>query len=140
MKILLAVDASPISTRAAKHAVKLARQLAEPAELVLFHADPPLLQAVAVKLGLEAVQRYHADNGKFATKAARAVLTRAKVAFTDLRVVGEPAEAIMRQANKGRFDLIVMGSHGSGPLQRLLLGSVAAKVIAHCDTPVTVVR
>ncbi len=80
MKILLAVDGSPISTHAAKHVVKLARQM------------------------------------------------------------GEPAEAIVRHAKTGRFDLIVMGTHGRGPLQALLLGSVAGKVIAHGDTPVTVVH
>lgn len=140
MKILLAVDGSPISTRAVKHVVKLARQLAAPAELVLFHADPPLLQAVAVKLGVEQVHRYHADNSRYAIKAARAALTRAQVPFTELLVVGEPAEAIVRHAGKGRFDLIVMGTHGHGALQGLLLGSVAAKVIAHGDIPVTVVR
>lgn len=140
MKILLAVDGSPISTRAAKHAIKLVRLLAEPAELMLFHADPPLLQAVTAKLGLEAVQRYHAENGKFAIKAAHATLTRAQVAFTEMLVVAEPAEAIVQQAKKGRYDLIVMGSHGRGALQGLLLGSVAGKVIAHGDTPVTVVR
>lgn len=140
MKILLAVDGSPISTRAAKHAIKLVRLLAEPAELVLFHADPPLLQAVAVKLGLQAVQRYHAENGKFATRAARAALTRAQVAYTEALVVAEPAEAIIQQAKKHRFDLIVMGSRGRGALQGLLLGSVVGKVIANCDTPVTVVR
>ena len=140
MKILLAVDGSPISTRAAKYAVALVRQLAEPAELMLFHADPPLLQAVAVKLGLEAVQRYHAENSKFAIKAARAALTRAQVPFIEMLVVAEPAEAVVRQAKKGHFDLIVMGSHGRSALQGLLLGSVAGKVIAHCDTPVTIVR
>jgi nucleotide-binding universal stress UspA family protein len=140
MKILLAVDGSPISTRAVRHAIKLAKQLTEPAELVLFHADPPLLQAVAVKLGVDAVHRYHAENGRHATKAARAALTRAHVPFTELLVVGEPAEAIVRRAAKGRVDLIVMGTHGHGALQGLLLGSVAAKVIAHGNTPVTVVR
>lgn len=140
MKVLLAVDGSPISTRAVRHAVKLNKQLASPAELVLFHADPPLLQAVAVKLGVEAVHRYHAENGRHATKAARAALTRAHVPFNELLVVGEPAEAIVRHARKGRFDLVVMGTHGHGALQGLLLGSVATKVIAHGDIPVTVVR
>jgi nucleotide-binding universal stress UspA family protein len=44
MKILPAVDGSPISTRAVKHVVKLARQMAAPAELVLMQAEPPLLR------------------------------------------------------------------------------------------------
>lgn len=140
MKILLAVDGSPVSAHATKFAIKLLRQLSEPVELVLFHADPPLLQAAAIKLGVEAVQRYHAENSRFAIKAAHAALTRAKLEFTEQLVVAEPAEAIVRQANKGRFDLIVMGSHGRGALKGLLLGSVTGKVIAAGETPVTVVR
>ena len=140
MKILLAVDGSPISTRATKFAIKLARTLSKPVELVLFHADPPLLQAAAIKLGADAVQRYHAENSQFAIKSAQAALTRAKVPFTEKLVVAEPAEAIVQHAKKGRFDLVVMGTHGRGALQGLLLGSVAGKVIAHGETPVTVVR
>lgn len=140
MKILLAVDGSPVSTHATKFAIKLVRELAAPSELVLFHADPPLLQAAAIKLGVEAVQRYHAENNQFAIKSAQATLNRAKVTFTEKLVVAEPAEAIVKQAKKGRFDLIVMGTHGRGALKGLLLGSVAGKVIAHGTTPVTVVR
>ena len=140
MKILLAVDGSPISTRATRHAIKLVRQLAQPADLVLFHADPPLMQAAAIKLGVDAVQRYHAENSKFAIKSAHAALTRAQLPFTETLVVAEPAEAIVQHAKKGRFDLVVMGTHGRGALQGLLLGSVAGKVIAHGETPVTVVR
>ena len=48
--------------------------------------------------------------------------------------------AIIQAAKAERCDLIVMGTHGQGALQRLLLGSVASKVIAQTDIPVTVVR
>ena len=140
MKILLAVDGSPISARAAKHAAKLVTQLADPAQLILFNADPPMLQAVAVKVGLETVQRHHAENGQHAIRAARTVLKRAHVEFSERLAVGEPAEAIVKAAKAERCDLIVMGTHGQGGLQRLLLGSVASKVIALTDLPVTVVR
>lgn len=140
MKILLAVDGSPISTRAVKHVVTVARQLVAPPELVVFNADPPLLQAAAAKLGVDAVKRYHDENGRYALRAARAALSRAKLPFTEMLVVAEPAAAIIAQAKKGRHDLIVMGSHGRGALKGLLLGSVTSKVIAHCNTPITVVR
>ncbi len=140
MKILLAVDGSPVSTRATRYVIKFVRQLSEPAQLVLMHADPPLLQAAAVKLGADTVKRYHEENNKFAIKSAHASLTRAQLPFTELLVVAEPAEAIVKHAKKGRFDLVVMGSHGRGALKGLLLGSVAGKVIAHGDTPVTIVR
>ncbi len=140
MKILVAVDGSPISTKAVKFAIKLGGELAQPAELTLFHADPPLLNAVAVKLGPAALKRYHDENGKFATKHARAALNRAQIAFEETLVVDEPARAIVKHAEKGRYDLIVMGSRGHGALSNLLLGSVTSKVIAGCAIPVTVAR
>ena len=140
MKILVAVDGSDIGTRAARHAARLAGQLAAPPEVVLFNADPPLMQAVAVKLGMEETHRYHAENGRYATRAARGALTRAHVPFRELLVVGDPDEAIVREAKKGRYDLIVMGTHGRGALQGLLMGSVARKVLAQSPVPVMVVR
>ena len=140
MKILVAVDGSDIATRAARHAARLASQLVVPPELVLFNADPPLMQAVAVKLGVDQAHRYHAENGSYAIRAARAALKRAHVAFRELLVVGDPDAAIVREAKKGRYDLIVMGTHGRGALQGLLMGSVARKVLAQSPVPVMVVR
>ena len=140
MKILIAVDGSDIGTRAARWAARLAGQLAEPPGLVLFNADPPLMQAVAIKLGLDEVHRYHAENGRYALRAARAALNRAHVPFEEVLVVGDPDVAILREAKKGRYDLIVMGTHGRGALQGLVMGSVARKVIAQSPVPVTVVR
>lgn len=140
MKLLLAVDGSAISTRAAKFVVKLAGQLATPPKVILFHADPPMLQSVAVKLGVDTVQRLHADNGEHALRPARAALKRAQLTFSERLIVGEPAISIVDVAAKERCALIVIGSHGHTALQRLLLGSVAGKVIAESSVPVTVVR
>ena len=99
-----------------------------------------MMQAVAVKIGLEATKRIHAENGRHAIRAARTALKRARVGFCERLAVGEPADAIIKAAKAERCDLIVMGTHGQGALQRLLLGSVASKVIAQTDIPVTVVR
>jgi len=140
MKILIAIDGSPVSRRAVQHAARLVRQLASPPELVLFYADAPLLQSVAIKLGAEAVRRYHEENGRAAARDARAFLKRSHLDFAESQVVGDPAEAIVREAKRGRYDLVVMGTHGRGALEGLLLGSVARKVIAQSPVPVTVVR
>lgn len=140
MKILVAVDGSPVSRRAVQHAIRLSKQLAAPADITLFNADPPLLQSVAIKLGAEAVRSYHADNGQYALREARALLKRARLPFRELLVVADAAEGIVREAKAGKQDLVVMGTHGRGALEGLLLGSVARKVIAQSSVPVTVVR
>ncbi len=53
---------------------------------------------------------------------------------------GSAADYIAVAAQKGRFDLIMMGSHGQGSLANLVMGSVATKGIAHCKTPVLLIR
>jgi nucleotide-binding universal stress UspA family protein len=40
----------------------------------------------------------------------------------------------------GRFDLLVLGSHGHEALANVVLGSVATKVLALCTTPVLLIR
>ena len=54
--------------------------------------------------------------------------------------IGHAAENIAGLAEKGKFDLVMMGSHGHGTLGNLVMGSVATKVMAHCGTPVLLVR
>ena len=54
--------------------------------------------------------------------------------------IGQAAEIITDAARKGRYDLILLGSHGHGTLTNLVLGSVATKVLANCDTPTLLIR
>ncbi len=53
---------------------------------------------------------------------------------------GAPADVILEMAQASQSDLIAMTTHGRGGLQRLLLGSIADKVIRHADVPVLLVR
>lgn len=140
MHILLAVDGSPVATRAVKHVAKLASSMAKPPKVTLVFADEPLLRSVALSLGTQGVEKYHADNAAYATRSARAALNRAKVAFKEDMRVGPPAATIVKAAKDLKADLIVMGSRGHTALASVFLGSVATKVIAESPVPVTVVR
>jgi nucleotide-binding universal stress UspA family protein len=51
-----------------------------------------------------------------------------------------PAQAILGEANTGRFDLIVMASHGHGGIRPLLLGSTTETVLRSTHTPVLIYR
>jgi len=55
-------------------------------------------------------------------------------------VPGDPAAEIARFAGEGRFDLVVMGTHGRTELEHAVLGSVAEKVVREAPCPVLVVR
>ncbi len=55
-------------------------------------------------------------------------------------MAGDPATEIIRFVQRGAFDLVVMGTHGRTGLRRLVIGSVAEKVIRHAPCSVLVVR
>lgn len=60
-------------------------------------------------------------------------------AETDRRQ-GRPDRAIVRELEEGDYDLVVLGSHGRDGVARVLLGSVAEKVVRRSPVPVLVVR
>ena len=140
MRIALAVDGSPVSGRAARYVARLASQMSEPPSVALLNVDLPLLNQVAIKLGAEAVRKYHAENARSATRTARAALHRAGIVIDDRTLIGDPAGTIVKFCAKDKCDLLVMGSHGRNAVKSLFLGSVAIKVLSRSTVPVLVVR
>jgi len=55
-------------------------------------------------------------------------------------LIGPPRSAILEESEDWKADLIVVGSHGYGPWQRFLLGSVSQAVVSHAKCSVEVVR
>ena len=53
---------------------------------------------------------------------------------------GYPSEEILAEVRTGPYDLVVMGTHGHTGIKRVLLGSVAERVLRHCERPVLVTR
>lgn len=143
--ILVPTDGSPLSARAARHAVRLAAVTgARVTGLFVAPAAVPL-----VFEGLVPVRHLQPDEHEalLARAASRylglieAEAAKAGVAYEGVTITGEyPAEAIIEQARKRRCDLIVMASHGRRGLQGVLLGSETQKVLAHARTPVLVCR
>ncbi|MFO8115031.1 MAG: universal stress protein [Halorubrum sp.] len=78
-----------------------------------------------------------------ATEAVDAVEELAEGTGIDVHtavVEGSPSREIVRYAEENGCDLIVMGTHGRGGIDRLLLGSVAEKVVRAAVVPVLTVR
>ena len=142
MRLLHPTDFSESADRAQRRAVGLARALG--AELVLLHVttDPPplynegywgLADAAAV---VERQRKWATDTlqARVDMLAKDGVPARARVA------AGVPVDEIVRAAAEEGVDFIVMGTHGRGQLDRLLLGSVADRVIRRAPCPVMTVR
>ncbi len=64
----------------------------------------------------------------------------AKIPIERQLVTGDPAEQIMAVARASGCDLIAMGTHGHRGLMRLLMGSVAEKVVRNAPCPVLTVK
>jgi nucleotide-binding universal stress UspA family protein len=73
--------------------------------------------------------------------SARTLVRDAGLTAIEARLVSNvPGDAIAAYAKQERLDLLVMGSHGYGALKSVVLGSVATRVAAKCNTPLLVVR
>lgn len=138
-KILVPVDFSERSRAAVYRAAALARHY--DSELTLVHVDElPSLFSAAEHFGLK-------NTGWEASLAKQTAGRRAELeVFTaaDLEGVtvqrvlrtGDPAREIVSLSHDEKTDLILMPTHGYGPVRRLLLGSVTAKVLHDAECPV----
>ena len=83
---------------------------------------------------------YYTDESEKVFKPLRAFFSKQRIDAAFVAKVGSAADVIAEVANKGKFDLVMMGSHGHSSLTSLVMGSVTNKVMANCSTPVLVVR
>ena len=86
------------------------------------------------------LKSYYAEESDKVFKPIRSFFDKQGLSASFIAKVGSAADLIADMANTGKFDLLIMGSHGHGSLSKLVLGSVTTKVVAHCQTPVLVVR
>ncbi len=139
--VLLATDGSPTAAKAAETAIELARLLdAELAIVTVWNihhgavgfGGPVATTGELAKLSEEQAVRVNAE------AAARAEEAGAETRSLVLR--GFPVQEICIAAEKLEPQLLVIGSHGWGPIRRALFGSVSTGVLHHASCPVLVVR
>lgn len=53
---------------------------------------------------------------------------------------GHPAETIIKYASDNEIDLIIMGTRGLGGFKKMVIGSIAQRVVSYSNTPVMVIR
>jgi len=140
MKILAAIDGSPYTKRMLAYLAAHDEWLGTQHEYTLLHcvpAVPPRAAAVIAKADLKA---YYDDGSERVFKPIRTFFSRQGLRATFVAKVGPAADLIAALADKGDFDLLIMGSHGQGSLVNLVMGSVATKVLARTKVPVLLIR
>lgn len=65
---------------------------------------------------------------------------RAKLNVQTAVVQGSPHDAILTYAKEHAIELIVLGTHGRGAVEQLILGSVAERIVRHATCPVLTVK
>lgn len=139
-KILCPVDFSAGSQRALAAAVKLAAEAN--AELVLGHAWQIPVSAFPMEypLPIDLGERLGDDARRGLEATVREAHGLGASRVTSKLLTGVPWHAIVDALEDPAFDLVVMGTHGRTGLSRILLGSVAEKVVRHAPCSVLVVR
>ena len=134
MNILLAVDGSAYTK-------KMLAYLATHEELLAgTHQYTVLPTRARAALGKEVVDTYHAEEAEKILAPVGKFLARHGVDAKRIFKVGSVGENIAKVADTGKFDLLVMGSHGHGALATLVMGSVTTQVLANSKVPLLIVR
>jgi len=140
MKILLAVDGSDYTKRMIAYLGAHKDLWVSGHSFTVFYAVLPVPHRAAAFAGPDLVHGYYEDDARVVLEPVRALLAEHGIQAQAVHKVGHPAEEIASYAESGKFDLLIMGSHGVGALKNLVLGSVATKVLAKCAVPVLLVR
>jgi nucleotide-binding universal stress UspA family protein len=148
-RVLLATDFSACSQGAVRHALALSRALS---------ADVVILHVIELPAGMSlkvAIHPDHPDDGsspalsveEYVGGAARRALRElvelfqeAGVKATPLIEFGGVADMICEKAVEVGAGLVVVGTHGRSGLRRMILGSIAERLVRTCRVPVLTVR
>lgn len=148
-RILVCVDGSESSTKAADHAIEMAKK--HDAQLVVLNVivsqlgyayssgtfglagTPGAINDLLTKARQEAKKWFDEVEKK---ASAQGVKVKAEIIASPTSVV----QAIVDYAEKNRVDLIVTGTKGRSGFTKLLLGSVASGVVTYASCPVMVVK
>ena len=133
MKVVVGYDGSEPAKRALERAAALA---GEQGQLVVVVAAEPRYQpgiTEGAHLDPSEVHRRRRD-----LEEARSLVSGRGIQVETVEAQGDPGTAILEAATD--VDLIVVGSRGLNPVERLLLGSVSTKVVHRAESDVLVVR
>jgi nucleotide-binding universal stress UspA family protein len=106
----------------------------------LYVVNTASYSSMPMETSWEQVQEMLGEEGETALERVRELGDEAGVSVETVLADGSPSKEIVHHAENEDCDLIVMGTHGRGGIDRLLLGSVAERVVRSSRVPVLTVR
>ncbi|RPJ07463.1 MAG: universal stress protein [Deltaproteobacteria bacterium] len=133
LQIVAPVDLDEHSGKVISYAANMAEKLA--AELTVLHIVEPIRAMGDMILGSTTIETFNAKRYSQSKELLSTLVAGCSGCRAEL-IVGEIVEEIVNFAEKREADLIIIGTHGSKGIEKLLLGSVAERVvkIAPCPT------
>ncbi|MGL6110956.1 MAG: universal stress protein [Rubrivivax sp.] len=148
LRVGIALDGGEYGTAASDYVLEH-RPLWGPRPVVtLVHVRPPRQEASAplhegnlgLPVGTAEAARLEDAAFELVLAPVRQKFEQAQFPVQEQRIVGQPGHAIADFARSAGLDILVMGSHGRGSLTAAVLGSVAWRTAATCETPLLLIR
>lgn len=141
-KVLLPIDGSACALRGVALVILKRSHYANPDDLDihLVNVQVPFSHDVSRFSSHEQMADFHREEGEKLLRDARGLLDAAGAKYTCHCEVGKVAETITDLADSLQCDQIVMGTHGRGALNELLMGSITLKVVHLSKIPVLLVK
>jgi nucleotide-binding universal stress UspA family protein len=140
-RILVATDFSEASEAALRHGRALAEAFGASLDILHVMEDPFIYGPTSE--GYLPPPHYFDEMEKSTRGRLEHALPPAEREKLNARLAikkGNPFVEVIRYAKNENIDLIVMGTHGRGPIAHMLMGSVAEKVVRKAPCPVLTVR
>jgi nucleotide-binding universal stress UspA family protein len=138
-KLLVPVDGSENSFRALEEAIFLSKKL--DAQITALHVmgKTPTVYIHPQKELEELLENYRKESEGI-LKKCQEIGKNNRIELNTAISEGDEASKIIQYAEKGQFDMIVMGHRGSGKFKEMVLGSVSEKVLHRTKCSVLIVR
>jgi nucleotide-binding universal stress UspA family protein len=137
-RVLVAFDGTPLARKALAHALSVYPE----ASITVLHVIDYVEESYSARMlvGSERLRERARERSQRLLETAREIAAEQDRSVATATVVGESAAEIVAYAEDHELDIIVLGSHGRSGVSRVLLGSVAERVMRRASTPVCVVR
>ncbi len=140
MKILLAVDGSEFTKRVLEYLSAHPGLFDTTTEFTALTVSAPITPGALSMLPKDFVSDYYADNAREVLDPVQAYARDHGWSLTTEARVGHAADVIAEVADTGKYDLLVMGSHGRTGLLKVVVGSVVSQVLGRSKVPLLIVR
>ena len=157
-KILFATDLSETARFAVKYACSIGNQYN--AKVYTIHVVPDVLEEYSSGVGINLAhhinkKKWDEFNQKNIDTAKKLMIERMEVTSQQILkeishcplstsrtivAVGNPVDTIVKTAQEGGFDMIIMGTHGHGKFEEMMIGSTATGVILKSSVPVLIAK